>query len=400
MRIGVSGPFNPNTIKDFLEDVNLPVINVEATAVNTLVREFLLEGHSLTIFTLSYSNPQNYRVLKGKNVVIHLVPTGLIPKVFGSHQMVVGPLFLPKRIASIIGKHLNEIDVLHAHWTYEYAKAVSFFSHKIPVFDTVRDWCPYQRTLMKGRYRIDWELKYFLFKQVMSDDRITFIANSPYTQSMINGSYPQKKAPIIPNPIDKSWIIEKKNNVSKHQIISIATGLCAPRKNIGKLVEAFNLYHETFPESKLHLVGGYEKGSPVYQEWEKKGWLTDVVFHGSLPHEQLAGLLDTMTFMVHPALEETFGNILLEAMSRGVPCIGGINSGAVPQVLGNGQFGLVCDISDSESILKSMMEINKVETYERIQKQATNMLKLSYSSDVVVQKHIALFQSVINQKER
>ena len=49
-----------------------------------------------------------------------------------------------------------------------------------------------------------------------------------------------------------------------------------------------------------------------------------------------------------PTLEESFGQVFLEAMAYGVPCIGGEKSGAVPWVLGDG--GIVCDVTRPEKL--------------------------------------------------
>lgn len=400
MRIGIVGPVNPASIAEWLNEKNIPSINTSASAVNTLAKGFLEDGHELQIFTLTTEKLQRKRELKGNRITIHLIPIGLMPKITGIHQFVIGQFYLPQRIANVIRKHIGDINVLHAHWTYEYAKAASLVSNNIPVFCTVRDWCPYQLTLMKGRSRLDWLLKNITFKQVMADERITFIANSDYTHKMITRTYPEKIVPVIPNPIYKGWIVQDLKNSrsidTTFRFISIATGLCSPRKNIKTLLEAFAKYRNQHDKAELHLVGNYNKNDSAYIKWKQRGWLTGVKMHGMLPHEQLINLLDKMDCLVHPALEETFGNILLEAMSRGVPCIGGQDSGAVPDVLGHGEYGLTCNIRDAQSILKAMEKMSDCKIYHRLQTEAIKMLHVRYASDVVTRMHVEIFESKIN----
>lgn len=397
MKIGIVGPFNPATIADILTEKDIPTTNTAATAVNTLVREFLNQGHKVKIYTLTTLLPQKFRKLKGKNIEVNMIPIGLFPKRFGYHQMAIAPFVLPGRIAKVIKRDIHQLDVLHAHWTYEYAKAASRFSDVIPVFDTVRDWCPYQMTIQKTRRdRLDWKLKNIIFRRVMADRRITFIANSSYTYKMITETYPEKEVPIIPNPIDKSWILDEKRSLSQHQFVSIATGLMSPRKNIGRLLEAFAMYRQRYKDAALHLVGGYDKSDALYAYWQERGLLEGVILHGALPHDELAALLDQMSCLVHPSLEETFGNILLEAMSRCVPCIGGEDAGAVPEVLGRGKYGLVCNIKDSNAIYEALMKISDPQVASQIQHRATEMLKQTYSSDIVVKKHIDIFKEKLN----
>ena len=304
----------------------------------------------------------------------------------------MGQLFLPRRITNAIRKEIDELEVLHAHWTYEYAKAIIPFAGQKPIFDTVRDWCPYQLSLMKGREKIDWLLKNRTFRQVMSEKRMTFIANSAYTKEMIIEAYPDKLVPVIPNPIDKNWILEAKKNEEKHKIVSIATGLLSPRKNIGTLLEAFSLYRRDYQEAELHLVGGFEEQRETFKNWKEKGLLQGVTLHGLLSHDELAALLDQMSCLVHPSLEETFGNVLLEAMSRCVPCIGGENSGAVPDVLGRGKYGIICDITKAQAIYGALVKMNDQVVAQQIRQNATKMLKENYSSYIIAKKHVELFE--------
>lgn len=396
MRVGIVGPFNPAFIADYLEEKDVPSINGAATAVNTLVRELIEQGHIIKVFTLHNLLPNTERMLNGKNIEVYLIPSGILPKIFGYHQFVMGQFYLPQRITRVIRKELKDLDVLHAHWTYEYAKSILPFAGKLPIFDTVRDWCPYQLSLMKGRSRLDWLLKNMTFKQVMAEKGMTIIANSSYTKRMIMETYPEKQVHIIPNPIDKNWIIQRERNETKPKIVSIATGLLSPRKNIGTLLEAFVLYRKDYPEAELHLVGGYDEQNATFKNWKEKGWFQGVTLHGSMMHDDLAALLDQMSCMVHPSLEETFGNILLEAMSRGVPCIGGKDSGAVPDVLGRGKYGLICDIKSPNAIYESMMKLNNPELARQFIQEASKMLKENYSSDIIVKKHIELFERIIN----
>ena len=229
----------------------------------------------------------------------------------------------------------------------------------------------------------------------MSDRRITFLANSQYTQRMITGRYPKISAPIILNPIDKTWILDSKKKSSTHRIISIAEWLFDKRKNIEKLLRAFAEYRQTFPDAQLHLVGRYDRKVKSFKAWEQRGWLDSVILYGAVPHAQLADLLDEMSVLVHPSQEETFGNILIEAMSRCVPCVGGDHSGAVPEVLGFGKYGLLCDINDSHSICQAMMQLEDSSVRSSLVANATSMLKSVCSSEVVAAQHVVLYQKAV-----
>ena len=91
------------------------------------------------------------------------------------------------------------------------------------------------------------------------------------------------------------------------------------------------------------------------------------------------------------------GNILLEGMCRRVPCIGGKDSGAVPQVLGDGKYGVLCDVTDPRSIYEAMKKIEDPILYQSIVKESTEYLLREFPDIVVAQKHIELFIRTMNK---
>ena len=393
MKIGILSPFNPRSIQDYLDCTDVPELYIAASSVNTLALSLLQAGHQLKIFTLCPGITE-VRKLKGANVSVFLIPLLLMPgfprlrKNFKLSQ-----LYWPQRISKVVAQEVDSLDVLHAHWTYEYAMAAKSFADKLPVFVTVRDWAPYIRSLQKSfRTRFDWMLKYRNFQKVMADERLHFIANSQYTYDCIISEYPGKDVPIIPNPIKKEFIIKEKRDKSvQHQFISISQSLFDVRKNYKSLLIAFREYRMKHPAAQLHLVGGYNKDGADYQNWKDEKLLQGVIFHGNLPHAEVMKLMDSMSCLVHPSLEETFGNILLEAMARCVPCIGGQNSGAVPHVLGQGKYGLLCDIVNPSAIAECMEQLNNPIVYWSLVNAATLRISSVYASDVVAQQHVDLY---------
>lgn len=128
--------------------------------------------------------------------------------------------------------------------------------------------------------------------------------------------------------------------------------------------------------------------------------MKSVVFYGRLPYNEVLNLMDEMSCLIHPSLEETFGNILLEAMARCVPCIGGEQSGAVPQVLGNGEYGVLCNVHEPQSIYEAMCKLTDWDLADRYAHKATEMLIRTYSSEIIAKKHVELFQSGLSAKKK
>lgn len=62
------------------------------------------------------------------------------------------------------------------------------------------------------------------------------------------------------------------------------------------------------------------------------GTANQVVFTGAVPHEQVFDLLDQCDIYLQPSLQEGLPRALIEAMSRGCPCIGAKTAG-IPELL-------------------------------------------------------------------
>lgn len=396
MNIGICGPFNPSFVKEFFyENQNIPNINKAASAVNTFVKELLLQGHRITVVTCCIPGISNDVILRGNNLTVHIVhsDSGL----FLTHGL--SRFYMVRRLKKVLNLYVNELDILHAQWTYDFALASKSFADKLPVFCTIRDWCPYIMTLQNGMRKLQWKLYHLIFRKVMRGDKIHFIANSKYTYDCVMSEYPQKEVETIFNPIDRSYIIEEKRNVViRPTFITIAGSIGEKRKNIVTLLKAFHIFHLNHPDSILKIVGGgCSEDNPLIKAWKAEGLLDGVELIGYLTHKQLIEEIDKCSCLVHPSLEETFGNIFLEGMSRCLPVIGGVKAGAVPYVLDNGRAGFLCDVTSVESINEALERACDSKTNEEVVTNATNLLKTHYASNVIVEKHINLYKKYLRK---
>ncbi len=397
MNIGICSPINPASLEEFLDKTErIPDINGGATSVNTYVKELLRNDHQVVAFTCAVpSDRTTDYVLRGKNIEIHVIHSN--PGVFLSHAF--SRLYMVNRLKSYISQYIDKLDVLHAQWTYDFALAAKSFEDRIPVFCTVRDWSPFILSMQSGLKKIQWHFYNMLTHKVLASDKIQFIANSSYTRNQILAAYPQKDVPIIFNPIDKELILEDiKPKTNYPSFISIATSISDKRKNVITLLKAFSKFRVKHSEASLRLVGGgFTESNRDFIECREKGLLDGVILCGYKKHRDLIKEIDGVNCLVHPSLEETFGNILIEGMSRGKLVIGGEKSGAVPQVLGNGKYGILCDVTNVDDLVKAM-EKSLERDCDRICKDALSYTRDNYSSYAVMIKHLELYGKFYNNR--
>lgn len=172
------------------------------------------------------------------------------------------------------------------------------------------------------------------------------------------------------------------------------------RKNNTRLLKAFKIYLKTNKEAKLYLVGAYNKNHKTYKYWVANDLLKNVILLGFKDHDQIINLLDTASILVHPSLEESFGNTLLEGMARRIPVIGGKESGAVPYVLGLGKYGYLADVTDINNIVATIKKASNEVNNEEIINNATAYLLNNLNEEVISLRHITLFKKILHYNKK
>ena len=158
MKIGICGPFNPKYLEKYFlcQKVikDLPNINITATSVNTYIESLLKAGYEIVVFTVDKKANKTIEI-NGNMIKIYIIPFRFKIRGFARYRV-------HKRIMECIEKEIDNLDILHAQWTYEYALATLPFSKNKPVFCSVRDWCPYLLSISKGAIeKYYWTMSYY-----------------------------------------------------------------------------------------------------------------------------------------------------------------------------------------------------------------------------------------------
>ena len=347
MKIGISAPVDCSTFEEYLyeEDrIKSKGLGLGGSQVNQILNELLKKGYKISIFTLDKSIVVGKEVvLRGENITVYM-------GAFRRGKIVTFDFqkYERKYLEKVIKE--DKPDIVHAHWTYEFA--LGAINSGVPHIVSVRDWSPTILKLMPKPYRV---MRFFMqFYVFFKGDN--FVANSLYIDKKIS-SFVKNKFNLVPNAIkDEIFSKTQKSLSTKTQkIISINNGF-GKRKNLSVLIKAFEKVKNELPDVKLILVGiDFEKNAVAHQWIKENSNDKNIEFVGEVSHKEMLGILEDCDLLVHPALEESFGNTLIEAMAKKVPVIGGENSGAVPWVLGDA--GIVTDITDEKKIADEIIDI-------------------------------------------
>lgn len=349
--IGILGPISIVAFREYIsepaEESNWPA-GMGGTAVNLLSKELLDRGHTLVIFSLD-PNVVEEQVLEGQNIKICIGPYR--PKRRARDFFAIERDYLVRAIQR------ERPDVVHAHWTYEYALAAieSGIPHVITARDApLRILClhpiPYRiiRTLMA--YSCLWKAS-------------KIVTVSPYMVKHLRRYWFYRGSiEIVPNGIpDQLFQRQPRRYKDSSDEIVFATVLngWTYLKNGQVAIKAFSMVRRAYPCCKMIMAGvGHGAGEDA-ERWARAKQLNGgIEFRGKISHADVIEMLSTeVDVLVHPALEESFGNTFIEAMALGIPVIGGKFSGAVPWTLDKGKAGILVDVRSPERLSEAMKKL-------------------------------------------
>lgn len=153
---------------------------------------------------------------------------------------------------------------------------------------------------------------------------------------------PDEKISVIPNgpgpgarPLAESAAREAlvTLGVDPNRRFILAVGNLQPRKNLGRLIEAFSGIATQVPDLDLVVVGPeHYRADEVFAS--ASAFPDRVRLTGYVTDEQLAACYSSSLCFVFPSLYEGFGLPAIEAMAHGAPVVSS-STGALPEVCGD-----------------------------------------------------------------
>jgi len=137
-------------------------------------------------------------------------------------------------------------------------------------------------------------------------------------------------------PLSEKDIQQVRQNFSDGQPYFLFVGAFNPRKNVARLIEAYDLFRKKSSSTiKLLLVGEpMFKTTDIDIAYRNCTHSSDVVFLGRKGLVELTQITGAAHAVVYPSTFEGFGIPLLEAMKCGIP-IAASNATAIPEIAGN-----------------------------------------------------------------
>jgi glycosyltransferase involved in cell wall biosynthesis len=173
---------------------------------------------------------------------------------------------------------------------------------------------------------------------------------------------PQEKVTVIPNGVDERFSPRPEEEIlAMRRSLGITwpayllyVGNLEPRKNLGRLLQAWTIAQQSVPREIELVVAGARGSSLVFEECSLGALPARVQFTGYVAEEQLPALYAGSLALLYPSLYEGFGLPPLEAMACGAPVITSANT-SLPEVVGDA--AILVDAEDAQSIADAITRI-------------------------------------------
>jgi glycosyltransferase involved in cell wall biosynthesis len=164
------------------------------------------------------------------------------------------------------------------------------------------------------------------------DDLICLLGVPPAKVEVVPGGVDSYFAPVV----DQEMLSQMRQRVSGGAPFILNVGVIEPRKNLVRLIEAFEIVKSRLDlPHKLVLAG--KRGwlsDPIYRRARSSPIASEIVFPGYIPDSDLPSLYSAADLFAFPSLYEGFGLPPLEAMACGTPVIVS-DSSSLPEVVGD-----------------------------------------------------------------
>lgn len=189
-------------------------------------------------------------------------------------------------------------------------------------------------------------------------------------------------------------VLELAEKYRKEEVVTFCfVGRIVRDKGMNELVAAFQRLHQTYPNTRLVLVGPFEeKLDPVLPETrqaieqhaaiEWMGWQNDI-----------RPFLAASEVFVFPSYREGFPNVVLQAGAMGLPSIVTDINGS-SEIITEGVNGSIIPSQDEEALYKAMEKLLDTEERRQLAQQARPQIANRYERKALWKELLKFYRSL------
>lgn len=371
-----------------LTSANFPPEEGIGNYVYGLSKELIKKGHSVTIIT-RYPWKKTRKDIYENTELIRASFFPFYPFYMNIHRMFVNEIF--KTIES-------DIDIVHIH-----SPLAPLIKTKCPIIATIHTpmltdthsrFVEKRSTFGMSEFLMGKFISYPLEVKLLNQaDIITAVANSVASELDSYGIDPNK-VEVVGNGIDKDIFYPLKEKRNDKYILY--TGRLDYRKGLFDLIECARYICKDYSDVSFLIVGKGILLDNLRRRVDKLDLKERVRFLGFVDKETLIQLYQNATIYVLPSHYEGLPTVLLEAMSCGLSVVATSVSGNL-DVINNGENGILVPPKSPKKMADAIsLLLNNADMRERLQRNARKTIEEKYSWEVISNKYLKYYESLLN----
>ena len=198
----------------------------------------------------------------------------------------------------------------------------------------------------------------------------------------------------IPNVVNTDHFHLVANPKKNEEFTFFNAAAFVVEKNQSLLINAFSKVLLKYPKCRLRLAGAGPLEAAVKQEAKEMKIDQQIDFLGLLKREDIIREMQQMDAFVLSSRVETFGVVLIEALSCGKPAIS-TNCFGPESIITSPEIGIICE-QTTDSLAEAMETV--IRDYSKFNKEVIRRHVIErFSNDAVVGQLMRLYEEVVSK---
>lgn len=358
-----------------------------------MAHQHMANGHKVNIIT--FRDRDEYPDLSA-DVNTETIPSEVVYRLGGKD--VINTAEFDARIRElnpdIIQSHLTEAEFISRH---DPLKSAEYVSHWHGCY-TLTNPRPFSEYLTKDAY---WKINAISqLKRRYKESNNQYLCISEFIKGYVNRalSPPKQNLHVIPNGCDLTNFKYEQVDKPANEFNLVSVGSFHWYKNHLFLLKVMKRLHEKgFKDIKLTFLGDGAMREKLEAYTSENDLRNCVSFKGYV--DNTTDHLNKANVLVHSAIDEPFGLVLLEAMSCKLPIVA-FRSGGIPEIVQHERTGFLTEVNDVEAFVSYILELKGSKQLEDHMGSRGGEVVQQFSIENYVEQVEDLYHRLLERKKR
>jgi len=230
-------------------------------------------------------------------------------------------------------------------------------------------------------------------------DRIIAVSEA-VKQNIVEAGLPEEKTEVIYGgidelrelPEDQKTVVRESLGIGRSDIVAGMVARLAEVKGHVYFIEAADIISKSADNVKFLIAGIGPKEQELKKLVAEKGLQQKVIFVGYV--EDIDRIYNIIDINVISSVSEALCLSLIEGMCLGKPSVG-TNVGGIPEVIRNGENGLLVPARDSQALAEAILKLAKDPLLRKTMGQkGREFMKMNFTNGAMAEKIESLYEKL------